>query len=36
MKDQIENILIKIDDGNIPIQQALKELSLLFSNMSFF
>lgn len=31
MKEQIENILIKVDEGTIPVQQALSELLLLFS-----
>ncbi len=31
MKEQIENILIKVDEGMMPVQQALSELLLLFS-----
>lgn len=31
MKEQIENILIKVDEGVVPVQQALSELLLLFS-----
>ena len=31
MKEQIENILIKVDEGTMPVQQALTELLLLFS-----
>jgi len=31
MKEQIENILIKVDEGTMPVQQALSELLLLFS-----
>jgi len=30
MEEQIENILIKVDEGTIPVQQALIELLLLF------
>ena len=33
MKEQIENILIKVDEGTMPVQQALTELLLLFSVM---
>lgn len=31
MEKQIENILIKVDEGKMPVQQALSELLLLFS-----
>lgn len=31
MKEQIENILIKVDEGTMPVQQALNELLILFS-----
>jgi hypothetical protein len=31
MEKQIENILIKVDEGTMPVQQALTELLLLFS-----
>lgn len=31
MEKQIENILIKVDEGTLPVQQALSELLLLFS-----
>ena len=31
MKQQIENILIKVDEGTIPVQQALSELLDLFT-----
>jgi len=31
MEKQIENILIKVDEGTMPVQQALNELLLLFS-----
>jgi len=31
MKKQIENILIKVDEGTMPVQQALSDLLLLFS-----
>lgn len=31
MEKQIENILIKVDEGTMPVQQALSELLLLFS-----
>ena len=31
MKEQIENIMIKVDEGTMPVQQALSELLLLFS-----
>ena len=31
MKKQIENILIKVDEGTMPVQQALSELLRLFS-----
>ena len=31
MKEQIENILIKVDEGTMPVQQALSEILLLFS-----
>ena len=31
MEKQIENILIKVDEGTIPVQQALSELLRLFS-----
>lgn len=30
MKEQIENILIKVDEGTMPVQQALSELLRLF------
>ena len=33
MKEQIENILIKVDEGTMPVQQALSELLRLFSVM---
>lgn len=31
MEKQIENILIKVDEGTMPVQQALTELLLLFN-----
>jgi cellulose synthase/poly-beta-1,6-N-acetylglucosamine synthase-like glycosyltransferase len=31
MEKQIENILIKVDEGTMPVQQALSELLRLFS-----
>jgi len=31
MEKQIENILIKVDEGTMPVQQALSELLLLFN-----
>ena len=31
MKKQIENILIKVDEGTMPVQQALSELLRLFN-----
>jgi hypothetical protein len=31
MEKQIENILIKVDQGTMPVQQALSELLRLFS-----
>lgn len=33
MEKQIENILIKVDEGTVPVQQAIKELLDLFSAM---
>ena len=31
MEKQIQNILIKVDEGTMPVQQALSELLRLFS-----
>jgi hypothetical protein len=31
MEKQIENILIKVDEGTMPVQQALSELLRLFN-----
>ena len=31
MEEQIENILIKVDEGRMPVQQALTELLRLFN-----
>ena len=31
MEEQIENILIKVDEGRMPVQQALNELLRLFN-----
>jgi cellulose synthase/poly-beta-1,6-N-acetylglucosamine synthase-like glycosyltransferase len=31
MKEEIENILIKVDEGTMPVQQALSELLRLFN-----
>lgn len=36
MKEQIENILIKVDEGTMPVQQALSEILLLFSVIGSF
>jgi hypothetical protein len=33
MEKQIENILIKVDEGTMPVQQALSDLLLLFNVM---
>ena len=34
MEKQIENILIKVDEGTMPVEQALSELLLLFTVIS--
>jgi cellulose synthase/poly-beta-1,6-N-acetylglucosamine synthase-like glycosyltransferase len=34
MEKQIENILIKVDEGTMPVQQALSELLRLFNVIS--
>ena len=31
MKDKIEQVLIKVDEGTMPVQQALAELLVIFS-----
>ena len=31
MKDKIEQVLIKVDEGTMPVQQALTELLVIFS-----